>query len=94
MVPGKPVDKEAMARENVPAVEEGCKNLQKHIENMRMFGVPVVVAINRFSFDTDAEIEAVRAKAKEAGRRRARMMRSQSKYGPRAAKAGWSWPRR
>jgi formate--tetrahydrofolate ligase len=66
-VPGKPIDKEKMMKENVPAVIEGCKNLQKHIENMKLFGVPVVVAINRFLFDTDAEVEAIRQKAIEAG---------------------------
>jgi formate--tetrahydrofolate ligase len=42
-----------------PAVERGFVNLQKHIENLRYFGVPFVVALNRFSSDTDAEIEKV-----------------------------------
>jgi formate--tetrahydrofolate ligase len=45
--------------ENIPAVEKGFANLQKHIENLRFFGVPFVVALNRFSFDTDEEIEKV-----------------------------------
>jgi formate--tetrahydrofolate ligase len=45
--------------ENIPAVEKGFANLQKHIENLRFFGVPFVVALNRFSSDTDEEIEKV-----------------------------------
>ncbi len=45
--------------ENIPAVEKGFVNLQKHIENLRFFGVPFVVALNRFSSDTDEEIEKV-----------------------------------
>ncbi len=45
--------------ENIPAVEKGFANLQKHIENLRFFGVPFVVTVNRFSSDTDEEIEKV-----------------------------------
>jgi formate--tetrahydrofolate ligase len=44
---------------NIPALEKGFSNLQKHIENLRFFGVPFVVALNRFSSDTDEEIEKV-----------------------------------
>jgi formate--tetrahydrofolate ligase len=44
---------------NITAVEKGFVNLQKHIENLRFFGVPFVVALNRFSSDTDEEIEKV-----------------------------------
>ena len=47
--------------ENVEAVKKGCANLGRHIENMKMFGVPAVIAINHFITDTDAEIEAIRA---------------------------------
>ncbi|MFH1442282.1 MAG: formate--tetrahydrofolate ligase [Candidatus Omnitrophota bacterium] len=54
-------------KENIPVIEEGLCNLQKQIENARMFGVPVVVAINRFDSDTDKEIELVKAKAVEFG---------------------------
>ena len=43
-------------QENVEALKKGLPNLEKHIENMKKFGVPVVVAINRFGTDTDAEI--------------------------------------
>lgn len=45
--------------ENVEAVREGCANLVRHVQNVRLFGVPAVVAINRFGGDTDAEIRAI-----------------------------------
>ena len=54
------VGKDDLGSENVQAVKEGCSNLKRHIENVQSFGVPVVVAINRFSADTDAEMAAVR----------------------------------
>jgi len=66
-IPGQPVDKEAMDRPNVEAVLKGCENLEKMIENMKMFGVPVVVAVNNFVADSDEEIEVIREKAKAAG---------------------------
>ena len=66
-VPGQPVDKEAMDRPNVEAVVKGCENLEKMIENMKLFGVPVVVAVNNFVADADEEIEAIRERAKAAG---------------------------
>ena len=53
--------------ENVDAVVAGCPNLGRHIENLKSFGVPVVVAINHFIKDTDAEIEAVKAYVAEQG---------------------------
>ena len=53
--------------ENMPALEKGCENLAKAIDIVKTFGVPAVVAINRFTPDTDAEIELVRRKALEAG---------------------------
>lgn len=67
--PGQPYEevKKAAERENVEAVEKGCENLRKNIEIVKTFGVPVVVALNRFIADTDREIEAVRRKALEAG---------------------------
>ena len=52
------VAKEDLNAENVKAVEEGCANLGRHIENLKQYGVPVVVAINHFTLDTDAEIAA------------------------------------
>ncbi|MFB2530662.1 formate--tetrahydrofolate ligase [Paracoccus sp. p3-h83] len=59
--------REGLGAEDVAAVERGCANLARHIENTRAFGVPVVVAINHFTADTDAEIAAVRAAAAAAG---------------------------
>jgi formate--tetrahydrofolate ligase len=50
------VKKEELGKENVEAVKKGCANLGRHIENVKQFGVPVVVAINHFVSDTDAEI--------------------------------------
>ena len=47
-------------KENIEALENGFINLQKHIENMKLFGIPLVVAVNRFPPDTDEEIEKVR----------------------------------
>ncbi len=47
----------------------GCCNLARHIQNAQKFGVPVVVAINRFATDTDAELEVVRQEALAAGER-------------------------
>ena len=55
------VAKDDLGTENVDAVRAGCANLGRHIENLKSFGVPVVVAINHFVKDTDAEIEAVKA---------------------------------
>ena len=54
------VAKDDLGEENVAAVEKGCANLGRHLENVSSFGVPAVVAINHFHTDTDAEIEAVR----------------------------------
>jgi formate--tetrahydrofolate ligase len=64
--PGRPLPKE-LIEENLPALEKGCENLAKHIENARLFGVPVVVAVNRFTQDTDREIELIQKKAIAAG---------------------------
>ncbi|KIN63805.1 Formate--tetrahydrofolate ligase [Sulfitobacter noctilucicola] len=54
------VVKADLGEENVDAVKNGCANLGRHIENMKSFGVPVVVAINHFVTDTDAEVQAVK----------------------------------
>lgn len=53
------VSKENLKEENVAAVEAGIVNLKAHIENMHKYGVPVVVAINRFDTDTDAELKVI-----------------------------------
>jgi formate--tetrahydrofolate ligase len=54
---------EALGAENAGAVEKGFDNLHKHVENVRLFEVPVVVALNRFPTDTEAEIRAFEALA-------------------------------
>ena len=54
------VAKDELSIENVEAAHEGCNNLVRHIENVKSFGVPVVVAINRFITDTDAEIAMIK----------------------------------
>ncbi|MGN1101475.1 MAG: formate--tetrahydrofolate ligase [Huintestinicola sp.] len=61
------VPKAELSAENVPALEKGMINLVTHIENMHKFGLPVVVAINRFGTDTDAEIAAVEKLCGEMG---------------------------
>ena len=66
VVAGKPLDK-AYTEENLELLEKGLPNLLQHIENAVKFGVPVVVAINRFKYDTEAEIELIRKRAKETG---------------------------
>ena len=53
------VAKEDLGQENVAAVQGGLENLVRHVENVQRFGVPVVVAINRFSTDTDAELASI-----------------------------------
>lgn len=66
VVAGRPLDP-ALTTEDLASLEAGCANLRKQIENVRVFGVPVVVAINRFGSDTERELELVRRIAREAG---------------------------
>ncbi len=66
VVAGKPLDK-AYMQENLELLQKGLSNLTQHVENARKFGVPVVVAVNRFTNDTAAEIEMVKKAALEAG---------------------------
>jgi formate--tetrahydrofolate ligase len=54
------VKKEDLGKENVQAVKKGCANLGRHIENVKQFGVPAVVAVNHFTSDTEAEIQAMK----------------------------------
>jgi len=61
------VTKDDLKAENVAAVAKGCENLKRHIENVRKFGVPPVVAVNRFITDTDAEIAEVMKAADSMG---------------------------
>ncbi|MFO0159784.1 MAG: formate--tetrahydrofolate ligase [Alphaproteobacteria bacterium] len=61
------VAKSDLGREDLAAVTRGISNLARHVENMGKFGLPVVVALNRFTSDTDAEIAAVQAAIQAAG---------------------------
>ncbi len=61
------VKKEDLKSENLKALEAGMANLQRHVENVKKFGLPAVVSINRFSADTDAEIALVKEKCKALG---------------------------
>ena len=61
--------KKDLAREDVAALERGLPNLERHIENVRQFGVPVVVALNRFTTDTDRELALVADCARRLGAR-------------------------
>lgn len=59
------VPKAELSKENTDALKKGIVNLETHIENMRKYGLPVVVAINRFATDTEAEIETIEAFCRE-----------------------------
>ena len=59
------VPKTELSKENIVALKNGIVNLETHIENMKKYGLPVVVAINRFATDTEAEIETIEAFCKE-----------------------------
>ena len=61
------VSKNDLSTENIQAVQQGCANLGRHIENVKSFGIPVVVAINHFVSDTNAEIEALRRYVADKG---------------------------
>ncbi|MBX2880693.1 MAG: formate--tetrahydrofolate ligase [Granulosicoccus sp.] len=61
------VAREDLGAENVEAVNQGCANLGRHIENVKSFGVPAVVAINHFVTDTDAEVAAVKTYVEKLG---------------------------
>ncbi len=68
IVAGKPLDP-ALETENVEAVRRGSANLAAQVENVRLFNVPVVVAVNHFPTDTEAEVAALREVAMAAGAR-------------------------
>jgi len=61
------VKKEDLKREDLKALEAGMANLERHVENVKRFGLPAVVSINRFSADTDAEVALVKEKCKALG---------------------------
>lgn len=56
-----------ITQENLPQVEAGFANLKKHIENVQLFGVPVVVAINSFTTDTEVELRLIQQLCRENG---------------------------
>jgi len=66
-VPGRPLDEELLKRENIDAVIKGSENLKKQIENIRLFGLPVVVAINIFPHDTSKEIDTIKEIGLDSG---------------------------
>jgi methylenetetrahydrofolate dehydrogenase (NADP+)/methenyltetrahydrofolate cyclohydrolase/formyltetrahydrofolate synthetase/formate--tetrahydrofolate ligase len=66
VVAGRDLDK-AYTEENLPLLEKGFANLAKNIEIARLYGIPVVVAINQFKYDTPAEVELVQRLAQETG---------------------------
>ncbi|RDL45181.1 formate--tetrahydrofolate ligase [Marinomonas piezotolerans] len=61
------VAKEALDTENIEAVRAGCDNLVRHIDNMKQFGVPVLVAINQFVTDSEAELAVIREISESSG---------------------------
>jgi formate--tetrahydrofolate ligase len=61
------IGREELGKENLAALEKGFANLARHVENVGKFGVPTVVAINRFNSDTKAEHELIRQKCAEIG---------------------------
>jgi formate--tetrahydrofolate ligase len=61
------VAREALGDENIEALTKGCNNLERHIRNLAKFGVPVVVGINRYTADTDAEVQVVSDFCKQFG---------------------------
>jgi formate--tetrahydrofolate ligase len=65
------VKKDALGKEDVPALKRGIVNLEAHVKNVQKFGVPVVVALNRFTSDTDAELQVVLGAAQAWGARAA-----------------------
>jgi formate--tetrahydrofolate ligase len=66
-IPGKSADISLIKKPDVEGVIRGCANLEKMIENIKFFGVPVIVAINRFESDTEEEIQAIRERSIAAG---------------------------
>ncbi|XP_056112227.1 C-1-tetrahydrofolate synthase, cytoplasmic [Rhinichthys klamathensis goyatoka] len=63
---GLPLPKE-YSQENLKQLERGCRHLRRQVENAQAFGLPVIVAVNKFSSDTDAELELVCGQARQAG---------------------------
>lgn len=82
--------KAQLGEENLEALERGLPNLLKHVENItQVFGLPCVVAINRFVNDTDRELDLIRSKCKELG-----VNVALSEVWGRGGEGGIHWPRR
>ncbi|MBI1876829.1 MAG: formate--tetrahydrofolate ligase [Chloroflexi bacterium] len=84
VVAGRALDK-AYTEENLELLEKGIENLQAHIENVKKFGIPVVVAINRFPTDTEAELKLLKKLALQAGAEQAILAEHWAKGGAGAA---------
>jgi len=84
VVAGRPLD-EAYTKENVELVRAGVANLKKHVANARLFGVNVVVAVNKFATDTRRELDVVKEAAVEAGAEGAYVSEVWAKGGPGGA---------
>eukprot|EP00898_Chlorokybus_atmophyticus_P005920 jgi/Chlat1/6329/Chrsp44S09059 len=87
VVAGRPLDQE-YTKENIELVRGGCANLAKHVRNARRYGVAVVVAINKFASDADAELEVVRQEALAAGADDAVICEHHAKGGAGAVELG------
>src|SRR5215470_7735545 len=61
------VAKDDLKKENLQALEKGCANLKRHVENLQSYGLPVIVSINRFSSDTEAEMALLQRFCRELG---------------------------
>jgi formyltetrahydrofolate synthetase len=85
VTPGKPLDK-AYTEQHLELLEAGLPNLGRHIQNALKFGIPVVVAVNHFKDDTDAETEMVREYAKTQGAEDAVVSKHWAEGGKGAAK--------
>ena len=84
------VKKDDLGQENVEAVRKGCANLGRHVQNVKKFGVPVVVAINHFTLDTEAELQAIKGLSSPRSARK----RSCAGIGRRVPPASRIWPAR
>jgi formyltetrahydrofolate synthetase len=87
VVAGQPLAHEYL-NENLDLLEKGCSNLMRHIGNARQFGLPVVVAVNKFRTDSDAEVDLVRRIAKAAGAEDAVMSNHWAEGGAGAVELG------
>jgi formate--tetrahydrofolate ligase len=81
VTPGKPMDPAVVAAPNDEALIRGCANMEKHIESVRLHGVPVIVAVNRFATDSEHELDLVKQQALKCGARAAVTMEVHARGG-------------